>query len=410
MKIAKYANDDSNDIDKKIRYKNFEWATHLNYLILNAIGIWPMTHKRVYDKVLSDLRAILTFIIITFIGVIPAIHSLLRTWGDMMLMIDNLQYTLPLITTVMKLVVIWWKKPDLVLVINMIAEDWIKAKTDKELYIMIKQAQNTRIVTMIGYVFMVMGITLLVILPCFGKSVRYTTNITDPNKLLPLQTYYLYDKDQSPFFELTFAAQTVVIFMSGATYGGIDTLLGLLIFHLCGQMENLREKFITMSKFKTFHSGLVFIVRDHIRLIKYFDTIESIFTVLLLGLLIYFSTLFCLYGFLIIAILTERSQMSTMRFMYLVSVMINFCGYMCLFCAAGERLVTQCEAMYYAAYEYEWYKLEPKKAKVLVLLMIRTSKPLYITAGKIFPMTMSTFCNIIKTSAGYVSVLLAMQS
>jgi hypothetical protein len=150
----------------------------------------------------------------------------------------------------------------------MIAEDWIKDKTEKELCVMIKRAQSARILTMIGYTFMLMGTTLIVILPCFGMSVRYMTNITDPDKILPLQTYYLYDKDKSPFFELTFVAQTVMILICGVTYSGVDNLLGLLVFHLCGQMENLKEKLIDMNKFKTFHNGLVFIVRDHIRLIK----------------------------------------------------------------------------------------------------------------------------------------------
>jgi len=150
----------------------------------------------------------------------------------------------------------------------MIAEDWVKDKTEKELCVMIKRAQSARILTIIGYTFMLTGSTLIVILPCFGMSVRYITNITDPDKILPLQTYYLYDKDKSPFFELTFIAQTAMILMCGVTYSGVDNLLGLLVFHLCGQMENLKEKLIGMSKFKTFHSGLVFIVRDHIRLIK----------------------------------------------------------------------------------------------------------------------------------------------
>jgi hypothetical protein len=50
--------------------------------------------------------------------------------------------------------------------------------------------------------------------------------------------------------------------------------------------------------------------------------------------------------------------------------------------------------MYHAVYEYEWYKLEPEKARTLMLLMIRTNKPLHITAGKMFPMTMSMFYNV----------------
>lgn len=54
----------------------------------------------------------------------------------------------------------------------------------------------------------------------------------------------------------------------------------------------------------------------------------------------------------------------------------------------------KCEGIYYAIYDYKWYKLKPEEAKTLLLIMIRTNKPLYITAGKIFPMTLSMFCNV----------------
>ncbi|XP_071561896.1 odorant receptor 10-like [Temnothorax nylanderi] len=397
------------DVIEPDKNADFEWATRLNRIMLNSIGIWPKAHKNAYDKFLSNVRATFTFIVLVFIGAIPLIHSLVRTWGDLMSMIDNLQFTLPLITTIIKIVVIWWKKTDLSMVINMIAEDWIKIKTNKERCIMIKQAQNARILAIIGYCCMFVGAGTLAILPCFGKSVRYITNITDPDKILPLQTHYIYDKNQSPYFEFTFAVQTLTLFMCIASYGGVDNLFELLIFHLCGQLENLKEKLINIKQFKNYNEGVTFVVKEHIRLIKCFRIIENTFTLLLLGLLIYFAILFCLYGFLIVAILTEGKKMSMMRFIYLIAVVINLCGHMCLFCAVGEILVAKCEAMYHAAYEHEWYKLKPKKAKILLLIMIRTNKPLYITAGKMFPITMSTFCNLIKTSAGYISFLFAMQ-
>ncbi|EFN70215.1 hypothetical protein EAG_14018, partial [Camponotus floridanus] len=52
------------------------------------------------------------------------------------------------------------------------------------------------------------------------------------------------------------------------------------------------------------------------------------------------------------------------------------------------------EKIHRATYEYVWYNLEPKTARNLMLIMLRTKKPLYITAGKIFPMTLATFCNV----------------
>ncbi|XP_014485909.1 PREDICTED: odorant receptor 49b-like [Dinoponera quadriceps] len=82
---------------------------------------------------------------------------------------------------------------------------------------------------------------------------------------------------------------------------------------------------------------------------------------------------------------------------------------MCLYCVVGEILVAQSENIHRATYEYAWYTIDPKGAKNLLLIMLRSNKPLYITAGKTFPITMATLCNLLKTSAGYISVLLANQ-
>lgn len=158
---------------------------------------------------------------------------------------------------------------DLTSILKMIADDWLKDKTDRELCVMKNRARNARAITIFGYVFMTVGFSLLVFLPCFGMSLRYVTNITDPEKILPLQTYYFYDKDQSPYFELTYMAQGLLLVTAGASYTGVDNLLELLIFHLCGQMENLKERLLNMRQFKTFNNNLAFIVKDHIRLIKF---------------------------------------------------------------------------------------------------------------------------------------------
>jgi len=37
--------------------------------------------------------------------------------------------------------------------------------------------------------------------------------------------------------------------------------------------------------------------------------------------------------------------------------------------------------------------MNPKVTQNLLLLMMRGSKPVYLTAGKIFPLTMITFCS-----------------
>lgn len=89
---------------------DFEWATKLNRLTLSAIGVWPNPRGDARGRLLSDLRVWFSVLLFVSVGAIPAIHSLVRTRSDMMATVDNLQFTLPLLTTTMKVIVVWWKR------------------------------------------------------------------------------------------------------------------------------------------------------------------------------------------------------------------------------------------------------------------------------------------------------------
>lgn len=150
----------------------------------------------------------------------------------------------------------------------MIKEDWLKSKTDKERSVMLRRAQITRITTLFGYVMIVFLVILVAILPSFGISLRYVTNITDFGKLMPLQTYYLYDTDRSPFYEITFILQSITVITAGTVYNGTDNFLGMMVFHVCGQLENLRVRILSFHE-NDFESNLSCIVQDHRRFIRF---------------------------------------------------------------------------------------------------------------------------------------------
>jgi len=56
--------------------------------------------------------------------------------------------------------------------------------------------------------------------------------------------------------------------------------------------------------------------------------------------------------------------------------------------------LVKCEAVYHAVYDIEWYNWESKQARNLILLMVRVQQSFRITAGKIVPLTMATFCSV----------------
>jgi len=130
-------------------------------------------------------------------------------------------------------------------------------------------------------------------------------------------------------------------------------------------------------------------------------------------------------------LIEERSYISINRMLFLLSNLTNIFVHMGLYCAVGEILVSQvscvfclyilhfifikykerilyffvwilhvyfthlkCDRVYYAICDQEWYFLDSRNAKDLIFLMIRARILPYITAGKIFPLTIATFCNV----------------
>nr|XP_012220510.1 PREDICTED: uncharacterized protein LOC105671151 [Linepithema humile] len=328
------------DISERSSYKDFVWAVELNCLSLKLIGLWPKTDEVTKDNYASDLRVGIIFVIVTFVSGIPLICSLIRVWGDMLLMVDNLQVTLPLLIVSLKLVVMRCKRSALSSIIKMMAEDWMELKTTKERDVMRRQAQIARAIVISGYVLMVLAFIVVIVLPYFGLSLRHLTNLTDPGKPLPLQTYYFYDTDKSPQFELTIIVQAITIFLAAVTYTSVDAFLGLAILHFCGQLENFKGRVAVLTSCQNFFCTLNNNVKRHLRLIKFANTIEDTFSLMLLSLVFYFGIVFCLHGFLLLTVVTEE-DLSFQRLCFpLISITILI-SHTFLYCGAGEIVTMQ---------------------------------------------------------------------
>lgn len=151
----------------------------------------------------------------------------------------------------------------------MIANDWMKARKPQEKMTMIAKAQTARMIITFGYSFMISGWIVTVFLPMLGYSVRYLTNITDPGRPLPVQTYYIYDVTKSPQYEITFIFQAITMFLCIMPYTGIDNFLSLLIFHISGQLDILSNRLMRLNDIANYNDILKSCVMDHTRLLRY---------------------------------------------------------------------------------------------------------------------------------------------
>lgn len=152
----------------------------------------------------------------------------------------------------------------------MIVKDWMRIKIEEERNIMLKQARIIRLLAMCGVLMIISTILISICCFLFGWTLRHVTNLTDPmGKPLSIQSYYLHDVSSSPNYELTYAIQVIGQSVSGLTYTAVDNFLGLLVLHICGQMENLHLRLLNLGKDSKFKAVLKYNIIDHIRLIRF---------------------------------------------------------------------------------------------------------------------------------------------
>ncbi|KAG5308688.1 OR13A protein, partial [Acromyrmex insinuator] len=386
---------------------------------------------------MCNFRVLIIFLGITFCLFIPSIHSLITVYGDILLILDNLQLTLPIMSCLIRIIIFWWKKEAILPILNMIMKDWKKIKNDQERNLMIRRAQTARIIITCSYCIIALQWTFISVLPIFGVTMRLTSNITDPGRMLmPLQSHYIYDITKSPQYELTFISQAVYLVIAMMTYSGVDNFLSLVVFHICGQLDILANRMQHLDKYKNYPQVLKRCIEKHIHLLRAINIIEDTYNKILLSLFIYFVILFAFYGFRIISLFDE-GNMSIIHLIYFIPTIISLFIHMYLYCVLGEILLAQvmsynecfifppllcssyiitklkvntdsnrnnyvflfmlfitCNKIYYMAYSSKWYTMDPTVARDLLFLMKRGSKEIYLTVGKMSPVTMVTFCSV----------------
>ncbi|XP_039312109.1 uncharacterized protein LOC120359270 isoform X2 [Solenopsis invicta] len=328
-------------MDYSNKYNDLKWAISLHRNMLQIIGLWPQQTEDQQDKFFLTFRMLLNVFIITSIVTVPALVQLMKVWGDMLQIIDNLQYTLPFLVIELKIFVIWYKRRVLSLLINMIIKDWLKVKIDQERNVMLKNARITRLLIKSGIFISVFAGLSRISSTFFRQYFEHMRNLTNPEGSFPIPTYYWFDVTSSPKYELIYLAQIIGMIAGGLTYVAVDNFLGLLILHVCGQMENLHLRLMNLRKDPKFRTVLKYNIKEHIRLIRSVEAIDSTFNLLLLAMIGFFSILFSLHGFLIINAVNRDSNLSITQLAFYISAGVTVLMNTCLYCAAGELLVIQ---------------------------------------------------------------------
>ncbi|CAL7939524.1 unnamed protein product [Xylocopa violacea] len=359
-----------------------------NYYTMKFMGMWP--EERKWNRPFSYLILVPCLMMLCFVCA-PQSSNLFVIWGDFNLVIENLSLgNITITISLLKTIAFWINGRSLKSLLNCMAYDWetVTKKTDRE--VMENIGRFTR-KTVIRSTLMCHAVVIIYV------STRYFVAKYTEKGLL-FRSYFPYNTDVSPNYELTVFAQVVATFYAAGTYTAVDTFVAMLILHVCGQLSNLRDELKTLQTYdkEAFAVKLGQIVRKHDYLNRFMlgCTAQLCFQ--------------CFQAIMSLGVETKEYLILHIFFMlfYVIYVMLQ----LYLYCYVGERLLIESIEMANAAYDAEWYKLSPKNARLLIIIICRSRLPLQITAGRFCSFTMMLYFQILKTSMGYVSVLYATKN
>ncbi|XP_053697375.1 odorant receptor Or2-like [Sabethes cyaneus] len=209
-----------------------------------------------------------------------------------------------------------------------------------------------------------------------------------------------FDNFKSPQYELIYLIQVILTFPGCCMY--IPYTSFFVTCSLFGQLQikvvqqQLRD--LQINK-KQIDSRLTAVIKQHQRVIIYVRELNSLVTYICMLELASFGTMLCALLFLLVIIDNFAQVGIVISYIFMIiSQIFAFYWY-------GNEIREESMAIALAAYSGPWLELDTKIRKMLLLIILRAQRPLQITVGNVYPMTLEIFQSLLNASYSYFTLL-----
>ncbi|XP_017766921.1 PREDICTED: odorant receptor 49b-like [Eufriesea mexicana] len=245
----------------------------------------------------------------------------------------------------------------------------------------------------------------------------------ETDRQLPFNLWLDFPVSLSPYFEILFALEIICVYHIGVCYICFDNLLCILNLHVSSQFRILQyrlryldraiedqigdeESDTKLSRYENEYSmKLKSCVRHHQTLMDYCKNLEDIFTIIILGQVLFLAIIICLVGFQLFVINAHPSRK--------VSLICNFVATLCqlvMFTYSCDDLMRQSASISSIIFSGPWTNLPMNKIgshmrRNLIFIIMRSNRFCYLTAAGFFPVSLETSTAVLKTAMSYFTLL-----
>ncbi|XP_046966711.1 odorant receptor 46a-like [Vanessa cardui] len=362
------------------------------------------------------IYTIIVLWLVCFLPCIGEIVYLLRRQENIGDIAEGLYLFLSEMYTYFKIAVFWLNKRKILSLLKFLHCDEFKAEESEHREILRKSIKTARFV-MTYYSTMCVG----------AVSVGIVTPFTENFEILPTNVEYPFvDVYKSPMYGIIYLHH---IYYKPATCiidGVMDTILAAFVASAIGQIEilsfNLRNfevladrQYMRDIKMNREPRDRSFYIRSvlkksiihHNAIIRYVSMIESAFSLASALQFMLSVMVLCLVGLQFLSIEDPRSHLMQIVWMaiYLTCMLIE----VFILCWFGNELIVKSLDLRQAAFDGPWLTTDPKTTMFIVIFLERCQRPMRVTAGKIFTLSLETYSYLINWSYKTFAVMSNMK-
>ncbi|CAK9796325.1 Odorant receptor 13a [Anthophora plagiata] len=242
-------------------------------------------------------------------------------------------------------------------------------------------------------------------------------------RILPFNMWIDFPTGSSPYYEVLFIIQTLCVYHVGICYICFDNILSLVNLHVATQFRILQYRFTNLSKiiekrthyreldgdYEKFADAcqveLKSCVQYHQALTDYCKKLENIFTLIVLGQVLFLAMIICLVGYQLF--LTDSPPSRN------VGLVLNLVGTLCqlfMFTYSCDGLIRQSVNVGRAIFAGPWAALPMDKTgknlrRIVIMVSMRSDRCCCLTASGFFPVSLETYTGVLSTAMSYFTLL-----
>ncbi|KAI4484766.1 hypothetical protein M0804_007332 [Polistes exclamans] len=389
---------------------DIEHYVFINKKVLQFVGFYP-TNK---------VRSLFCVLCMFLIG-IPQLIQIYQDWNDLNIVLEVSSVLLMILLGISKALVCTINSNNVEILINfLLTEFWEYAINNTSYRNLEKYAMQAKNITK-GYLFLIFNALLIFfMLPLIDIFIlKYKGILRNDSNNFPFMASYPDSFYEFPLYEITYTSQVIATVICGLLILATDTLIATAIIHTCGHFVTLQKNLNNLNKscnmayqlrhqekrsekiIKRIKYQLIQNIKYHHIILRFCEIMENNFSLMLLLQTVSSSLIICLVGVQVsISGLTDSTKLMK-YFSYLIMALSQ----LLLFCFPGDQLIYESSMVSKTVYSIKWYQISTPIKSEICMMILRSQKPCYITAGKIYVMHLENFNAILNTSLSYFMVL-----